>query len=150
MITPGDCSPGVSLFSYKSSLCTLGRVQEREFWQLLEEVLGRSYGRSLARDQVLDRLGGMTVVDALSAGEEPRVVWNVLCDQMGIPDSNVGAKIITRLPCRFVEPFSNTTHLFEQMFAYWDIVIHRQQPKRAVSKFFRSRENVDFPRNVGL
>ena len=77
-MTPGDCSPGVSLFSYKSSLCTLGRVQEREFWQLLEEVLGRSYGRSLARDQVLDRLGGMT---------EPRVVWNVLCDQMGIPDS---------------------------------------------------------------
>ena len=61
MMTPGDCSPGVSLFSYKSSLCTLGRVQEREFWQLLEEVLGRSYGRSLARDQVLDRLGGMTV-----------------------------------------------------------------------------------------
>ena len=56
-----------------SSLCTLGHVQEREFWQLLEEVLGR--------------LGGMTAVDALDAGEEPRVVWNVLCDQMGIPDS---------------------------------------------------------------
>ena len=55
-----------------SSLCTLGHVQEREFWQLLEEVLGRSYGRAL---------------DALGAGEEPRVVWNVLCDQMGIPDS---------------------------------------------------------------
>jgi len=87
MMTPGDCSLGVSLFAYKSSLCTLGRVQEREFWQLLEEVLGRSYGRSLAHDQVLDRLGGMTAVDALSAGEEPRVVWNVLCDQMSIPDS---------------------------------------------------------------
>lgn len=87
MMTPGDCSLGVSFFVYKSSLCTLGRVQEREFWQLLEEVLGRSYGRSLAHDQVLDRLGGMTAVDALSAGEEPRVVWNVLCDQMGIPDS---------------------------------------------------------------
>ena len=70
-----------------SSLCTLGHVQEREFWQLLEEVLGRSYGRALAHDQVLDRLGGMTAVDALDAGEEPRVVWNVLCDQMGIPDS---------------------------------------------------------------
>ena len=25
-------------------------MQEREFWQLLEEVLGRSYGRALARD----------------------------------------------------------------------------------------------------
>ena len=51
-----------------SSLCTLGHVQEREFWQLLEEVLGRSYGRALAHDQVLDRLGGMTAVDALDAG----------------------------------------------------------------------------------
>ena len=46
-----------------SSLCTLGHVQEREFWQLLEEVLGRSYGRALAHDQVLDRLGGMTAVE---------------------------------------------------------------------------------------
>ena len=70
-----------------SGLCTLGRVQEREFWQLLEEVLGRSYGRALARDQVLDRLNGLTAVEALEMGEEPRVVWNVLCDQMNIPDS---------------------------------------------------------------
>jgi hypothetical protein len=68
-------------------LCTLERVQEREFWQLLEEVLGRSYGRALARDQVLDRLNGLTAVEALEMGEEPRVVWNVLCDQMNIPDS---------------------------------------------------------------
>jgi len=73
----GDCA----------GLCTLERVQEREFWQLLEEVLGRGYGRALAHDQVLDRLDGMTAIEALDAGEEPRVVWNVLCDQMNIPDS---------------------------------------------------------------
>ena len=53
-------------------------MREREFWQLLEEVFGRVYGRSLARDQRLT---------ALDAGVEPRVVWNVLCDQMEIPDS---------------------------------------------------------------
>ena len=47
-------------------------MQEREFWQLLEEVLGRSYGRALARDQVLDRLNGLTAVEALEMGEEPR------------------------------------------------------------------------------
>lgn len=70
-----------------SGLCTLGRVQEREFWQLLEEVLGRSYGRALAHDQSLTELRGMTVVEALNAGEEPRVIWNVLCDQMNILDS---------------------------------------------------------------
>lgn len=75
------------VFFWLRLLCTLGRVQEREFWQLLEEVLGRSYGRALAHDQVLDRLNGLTAVEALEMGEEPRVVWNVLCDQMNIPDS---------------------------------------------------------------
>ncbi|KAA8820368.1 DUF3046 domain-containing protein [Bifidobacterium rousetti] len=62
-------------------------MREREFWQLLEEVFGRSYGRALSRDQELTALDNMTVVEALESGEEPRVVWNVLCDQMGIPDS---------------------------------------------------------------
>lgn len=62
-------------------------MQEREFWQLLEEVFGRSYGRALAQDQQLTRLDGMTVVEALKAGIEPRVAWNVLCDQMDVPDS---------------------------------------------------------------
>ena len=62
-------------------------VREREFWALVDEVFGRGYGRSLARDQGLVALGGMSVVDALAAGVEPRVVWNVLCDQMDIPDS---------------------------------------------------------------
>lgn len=61
-------------------------MREREFWELLEEVFGRGYGRSLSRDQGLVKLQGMTVVEALAAGEEPRVVWNVLCDQMDIPD----------------------------------------------------------------
>jgi hypothetical protein len=62
-------------------------VREREFWELLEEIFGRSYGRSLAHDQQLTALGGMSVVQALAAGVEPRVVWNVLCDQMDVPDS---------------------------------------------------------------
>lgn len=68
-------------------VCETCNVREREFWQLLEEVFGRVYGRSLSRDQRLPKLGDMTVVEALDAGEEPRVVWNVLCDQMDIPDS---------------------------------------------------------------
>ena len=61
-------------------------MREREFWELLEETFGRAYGRTLAKDQQLQRLDGMTVSEALEAGEEPRVVWNVLCDQMGVPD----------------------------------------------------------------
>jgi hypothetical protein len=62
-------------------------VREREFWALLEEVFGRVYGRSLAADQRLIALDSMTVIEALSAGVEPRIIWNILCDQMGIPDS---------------------------------------------------------------
>ena len=62
-------------------------MREREFWELLEEVFGRSYGRSLSRDQQLTSLDGLTVVEALAVGIEPRVVWNVLCDQMDVPDS---------------------------------------------------------------
>ncbi|MBW3087358.1 DUF3046 domain-containing protein [Bifidobacterium sp. 82T24] len=61
-------------------------MQEREFWQLVDEVFGRSYGRSLSRDQNLARLDSMTVIEALDAGVEPRVVWNVFCDHMGVPD----------------------------------------------------------------
>ena len=67
--------------------CADAVMREREFWQLLEEVFGRSYGRALAHDQGLTKLHGMTVVEALAAGEEPRVVWNVLCGQMDVPDA---------------------------------------------------------------
>ncbi len=73
-------------------------MREREFWQLLEEVFGRSYGRALAHDQGLTKLGGATVVEALERGEEPRVVWNVLCDQMDIPDSKRWGKDHTAPP----------------------------------------------------
>ena len=62
-------------------------MREREFWELLEEVFGRTYGRSLSRDQRMSKLANMAVVEALDAGEEARVVWNVLCDQMVVPDS---------------------------------------------------------------
>ncbi|WP_418969894.1 DUF3046 domain-containing protein [Alloscardovia omnicolens] len=62
-------------------------MREREFWELLEEVFGRVYGRSLAQDQALDALNNMTVEQALHEGIEPRTVWNVLCNQMDIPDS---------------------------------------------------------------
>ena len=62
-------------------------MREKEFWALLEEVFGRAYGRSIARDQVIDELESMTVYDALDAGIEPRRVWNALCDHMHIPDA---------------------------------------------------------------
>jgi len=50
-------------------------MREREFWELVDEVFGH-----------LDALAGLTAAQALSAGEQPRVVWNVLCDHMDVPD----------------------------------------------------------------
>ena len=51
-------------------------MREREFWELVDEVFGHGYGRSLVQDQHLDALAGLTAAQALSAGEQPRVVWN--------------------------------------------------------------------------
>lgn len=59
---------------------------EREFWQLLDEVFGHSYGRSIARDLAIAALDNRTVIEALADGVEPRIIWNYLCDQMDIDD----------------------------------------------------------------
>ncbi|PZR55411.1 DUF3046 domain-containing protein [Xylanimonas oleitrophica] len=59
----------------------------REFWQLVDEVFGPAYGRSLAREQVLPPLGNRTPVQALEAGVQPRDVWHALCDALDVPDA---------------------------------------------------------------
>lgn len=62
-------------------------MRERKFRELLEEMFGRAYGRSLSRDQRMFKLVNMIVVEVLDVGEEPRVVWDMPCDQMEVPDS---------------------------------------------------------------
>lgn len=98
-------------------------MREREFWELVDEVFGHGYGRSLVQDQHLDALAGLTAAQALSAGEQPRVVWNVLCDHMDVPDPQRWAPITTRLRCRSADETRGTCDI-EQVFAYWGIVIH--------------------------
>ena len=53
-------------------------MREREFWELLEEVFGRTYGRSGAPDKPLPKHAHMTGVEAQAAGGEPPVGWYVL------------------------------------------------------------------------
>ena len=91
-------------------------MREREFWELVDEVFGHGYGRSLVQDQHLDALAGLTAAQALSAGEQPRVVWT-------FPIPSVGAPITTRLRCRSADETRGTCDI-EQVFAYWGIVIH--------------------------
>ena len=51
----------------------------------MEHHLGPAYADSWARDQVLAALGGRTVHQALSAGEEPKVVWRAVCEALELP-----------------------------------------------------------------
>ncbi|MEZ0449234.1 DUF3046 domain-containing protein [Cellulomonas sp. ICMP 17802] len=59
----------------------------REFWQLVDEVLGNAHGRELARELVLRGLDQRTAMQALDDNVEPRTVWHALCDELEIPDS---------------------------------------------------------------
>ncbi|MDO4913287.1 MAG: DUF3046 domain-containing protein [Bifidobacteriaceae bacterium] len=62
-------------------------MTEREFWELLEEVFGRTYGQAISHDISLPELQNSTAYEALQQGVEPRIVWNVLCNHMDVPDS---------------------------------------------------------------
>ena len=60
-------------------------VRYREFWDLVDDVFGRAYGRTIVRDQVLPAFGDRTAAQAIEDGEEPRRVWHELCDAMQVP-----------------------------------------------------------------
>jgi hypothetical protein len=51
----------------------------------MEAQFGPSYASSVANDQVIGRLGGLTVNDALAAGEDPKTVWRAVCEHFEIP-----------------------------------------------------------------
>jgi len=61
-------------------------MRNREFWQLVDEVFGERYGRTLAADQVLGELANRTAAQAIEDGVEPRTVWHVLCDAMDVSE----------------------------------------------------------------
>ncbi len=63
-------------------------MRNREFWQLVDEVFGPRYGRTLAADQVIGDLDDRTAAEAIEAGVEPRTVWHALCDAMDVPDEH--------------------------------------------------------------
>jgi hypothetical protein len=63
----------------------LDHVRHSEFWQLLDDEFGPAYARTVARDLVLDGVGGRTAEQALAAGARPREVWVALCDATEVP-----------------------------------------------------------------
>lgn len=64
-----------------------GGVRYREFWDLVDEVLGRAHGRVLTAQLRVGGLGDRTADAALADGAEPRDVWHAICDELGIPES---------------------------------------------------------------
>ncbi len=56
-----------------------------DFWERMNDQFGEAYADSFARDFVVRELGGRTVVEALAAGDSPKLVWRAVCDAMELP-----------------------------------------------------------------
>ncbi len=60
-------------------------MRHTEFWARMEAALGPAYARSWAEQHVLSELDGRTVLEALAAGEPPKVVWRAVWAELGLP-----------------------------------------------------------------
>ena len=56
-----------------------------EFWERMETRFGAAYADSVARDQVIGRLGDRTIYQAFEAGESAKDVWRAVCEHFEIP-----------------------------------------------------------------
>ncbi|MCP2256756.1 Protein of unknown function (DUF3046) [Streptoalloteichus tenebrarius] len=55
------------------------------FRRLMADEFGEVRAETIARDHVLSSLGGRTVDEALEAGQEPKEVWQAICDAFDVP-----------------------------------------------------------------
>jgi len=60
-------------------------VRLTDFWGRMEEQFGKAYAETVARDQVIGRLGNRSVHDALEAGEDPKAIWQAVCEHFEVP-----------------------------------------------------------------
>jgi hypothetical protein len=56
-----------------------------DFWERMATRFGPAYAESVARDQVIGRLGNRTAHQALAEGEDVREVWLAVCEHFEIP-----------------------------------------------------------------
>ena len=64
-----------------------GAVRLTAFWERMNAQFGEAYAASVAKDQVLARLAGRTVQQALADGIDPKIVWAAVCDTFELPES---------------------------------------------------------------
>jgi Protein of unknown function (DUF3046) len=67
--------------------CTLGGVRLTEFWDRMRTQFGDVYAQSVAKDFVLDDLGGRTVERALADGVDVKVIWRAVADTFKVPEN---------------------------------------------------------------
>jgi DUF3046 family protein len=60
-------------------------VRLTDFWGRMEARFGTAYAHSVARDQVIPRLGERTVEQALAGGDDVKDVWLAVCEHFEIP-----------------------------------------------------------------
>lgn len=62
-------------------------MRETELWDRLGKALGVPYARAWAQQVALTDLGSRTVVEALGAGVEAKVVWRAAHEMLELPAS---------------------------------------------------------------
>lgn len=55
------------------------------FRRLMTEEFGPVRAEVLAKDHVLNALGGRTIEQALAAGVSPKDIWRAVCDDFEVP-----------------------------------------------------------------
>lgn len=58
-----------------------------EFRALMRAHFGQHRATSVAADHVFSALGGLTVDQALRAGENPKKVWALVCETFDVPEA---------------------------------------------------------------
>jgi hypothetical protein len=61
-------------------------VRLTEFWQRMDEQFGAVYAQSVSKDYVIAGLGGRTVQQALTDGDDVKVIWRAVCAAFTVPD----------------------------------------------------------------
>ncbi len=63
----------------------LAAVRLTEFWARMNKQFGSGYAESVARDHVVAGLGGATVDEALTRGDDVKDVWRAVCEEFDLP-----------------------------------------------------------------
>ncbi|WP_025274495.1 DUF3046 domain-containing protein [Haloglycomyces albus] len=54
-------------------------MQISDFWARMDQTFGSAYAQSIATDHTLSELGGRTVDEAMSDGENIKRIWMAVC-----------------------------------------------------------------------